>query len=89
MAAIADSQGDVRELDGDVTRRKVLFEDGVLLDCVSGATRMAAPSDRMGHRAACPYAVWQPSEHVPLLELLREFYMGQGTTFEDSEIGQK
>ena len=89
MAAIHDNQPDLPELDGDVTRHKVLFADGMLLDCKSGIVRRALASDKMGHCAACPYVNWTPdcAAALNIGDKLFEFYKSGVKEFGDSELG--
>jgi hypothetical protein len=89
MTQIQDTQPELPELDGDITRCKVLFADGVLLDCETGATRMAVAADRMGHKTACPYIVWSPAVDVPLEAALVEFYSSGAKDFNENEAGKR
>ena len=43
------------ELDGNATRGKVLFRDGLLYDLFSGSARRAKTLDRMGCTTGCSY----------------------------------
>jgi len=52
------------QLDGDVTRHKVLHSDGMVYHFDARTLRPARPEDRMGHRLGCASTAWEPPEEV-------------------------
>ena len=52
------------QLDGDVTRHKVLHSDGMVYHFDAKTLRAAKPEDRMGHRLGCSARAWDPPQEV-------------------------
>ena len=52
------------QLDGDVTRHRVLHSDGMVYHFDAKTLQPAKPEDRMGHRLSCPSKPWEPPEEV-------------------------
>ncbi|CAJ1374545.1 unnamed protein product, partial [Effrenium voratum] len=61
------------DLDGDETRHKILFCDGMLYDFKERVLRSPIPADRMGFHAAATSAMWQPSKATKLFEHILAF----------------
>ena len=52
------------QLDGDVTRHKVLHSDGMVYHFDAKTLQPARPEDRMGHRLVCSSKAWEPPPDV-------------------------
>ena len=52
------------QLDGDVTRHKVLHSDGMVYHFDAKTLQPARPEDRMGHRLVCSSKAWEPPEDI-------------------------
>ncbi|CAJ1392159.1 unnamed protein product [Effrenium voratum] len=61
------------DLDGDETRHKILFCDGMLYDFKERVLRSPIPADRMGFHAAATSEMWQPSKATKLFEHILAF----------------
>ncbi|CAJ1393928.1 unnamed protein product, partial [Effrenium voratum] len=61
------------DLDGDETRHKILFCDGMLHDFKERVLRSPIPADRMGFHAAATTEMWQPSKATKLFEHILAF----------------
>ena len=95
MSKIANLGGVDRfkDLDGDQSRHKLLFSDGLLYDFATNSTRRSTPTDRMGHTCARPFSMWQPAAHVQDLadqtfDRIQQFLKDDGIEFADNEVGQ-
>ena len=60
------------DLDGDETRHKILFCDG-MLDFKERVLRSPIPADRMGFHAKATSEMWQPSKATKLFEHILAF----------------
>ncbi|CAJ1389075.1 unnamed protein product, partial [Effrenium voratum] len=61
------------DLDGDETRHKILFCDGMLYDFKERVLRSPIPADRMGFHAAATSEMWQPCKATKLFEHILAF----------------
>ncbi|CAJ1386113.1 unnamed protein product [Effrenium voratum] len=61
------------DLDGDETRHKILFCDGMLYDFKERVLRSPIPADRMGFHAKATSEMWQPSKATKLFEHILAF----------------
>ncbi|CAJ1382038.1 unnamed protein product, partial [Effrenium voratum] len=61
------------DLDGDETRHKILFCDGMLYDFKERVLRSPIPADRMGFHAKATSEMWQPSKATKLFERILAF----------------
>ncbi|CAJ1371017.1 unnamed protein product, partial [Effrenium voratum] len=61
------------DLDGDETRHKILFCDGMLYDLKERVLRSPIPADRMGFHAKATSEMWQPSKATKLFEHILAF----------------
>ena len=52
------------QLDGDVTRHKVLHSDGMVYNFDARTLQPAKAEDRMGHRLGCSSRAWEPPAEV-------------------------
>ena len=52
------------QLDGELTRHKVLHSDGMVYHFDAKTLQPAKPEDRMGHRLGCPSHAWVPPQDV-------------------------
>ncbi|CAE7735384.1 unnamed protein product [Symbiodinium sp. CCMP2592] len=74
-------------LDGDKTRGKVLYSDGVVVDLATGERRMAQPSDRMSLRAEASSATWEPPVETELFAKVEAFLKTGASTLEANNEG--
>ncbi|CAJ1389164.1 unnamed protein product, partial [Effrenium voratum] len=81
------------DLDGDETRHKILFCDGMLYNFKERVLRSPIPADRMGFHAAATSEMWQPSKATKLFEhilaFLREHVETGVCLLEASENGKQ
>ncbi|CAJ1381810.1 unnamed protein product, partial [Effrenium voratum] len=61
------------DLDGDETRHKILFCDGMLYDFKERVLRSPIPADRMGFHAKATSEMWQPSKATKLFKRILAF----------------
>ena len=61
------------DLDGEETRHKILFCDGMLYDFKERVLRSPIPADRMGFHAKATSEMWQPSKATKLFERILAF----------------
>ena len=61
------------DLDGDETRHKIFFCDGMLYDFKERVLRSPIPADRMGFHAKATSEMWQPSKATKLFEHILAF----------------
>ncbi|CAJ1387810.1 unnamed protein product [Effrenium voratum] len=61
------------DLDGDETRHKILFCDGMLYDFKERVLRSPIPANRMGFHAKATSEMWQPSKATKLFEHILAF----------------
>jgi len=79
MTAISD---EALDLDGDHSRHKILFSNGMLWDFRSGRARPALPSDRMSRTTACPLVEWEHAqEALPVIQNIHDFFAAGGKSF--------
>ena len=80
-------------LDGDETRFKILFSDGMLYDFKERVLRTPIPADRMGFRTQATSEMWQPSKPTRLFEhilaFLKEYVETEVSLLEASESGNR
>ena len=75
------------DLDGDETRHKILFCDGMLYNFKERVLRSPIPADRMGFHAKATSEMWQPSKATKLFEHILAFLKEQ--VLEASENGKQ
>ena len=81
------------DLDGDETRHKILFCDGMLYDFKKRVLRSPISADRVGFHAKATSEMWQPSKATKLFEhilaFLKEHLETRVCLLEASENGKQ
>ena len=75
-------------LDGDRTRGKVLYSDGVVVDFATGEQRRAQPGDRMCLHAEASSETWEPPVETGIFGKVEEFLKTRTKTLEESREGR-
>ncbi|CAE7882852.1 unnamed protein product, partial [Symbiodinium necroappetens] len=75
-------------LDGDRTRGKVLYSDGVVVDFATGERRLAQPSDRMSLHAEATSATWVPPVDTEVFPKVEAFLKTGAQTLEQNQEGR-
>ncbi|CAE7767204.1 unnamed protein product, partial [Symbiodinium sp. KB8] len=75
-------------LDGDRTRGKVLYSDGVVVDFATGERRLAQPSDRMSLHAEATSATWVPPVDAGIFLKVEAFLKTGAKTLERNQEGR-
>lgn len=94
ILALLANESQMPSLDGDCTRHKLLFQEGVLYDFRTGVARAAKPDDRCSLCMGCAFRPWQPPAAAQeaakdLFENIKEYCKGQKERLKDCEFGIK
>ena len=92
VVALLAARPPMAPLDGEHSRGKMVFHDGVIFDFVSGEARKVTAADRQMFRVKFPFEPWQPSNDLGVFSKIetwiKENCNQKSACFENTELGR-
>ena len=92
LAALLAARPPMAPLDGEHSRGKIVFSDGIMFDFDSGEARKVTATDRQFFRVKFPFQPFQPSNNCGVFSKMetwiKENYNQKSACFEDTELGR-